>query len=90
MGGKPGGEAAGSKGSALEQQLGLPAGSLKTKRLKEHIRACLEGKDMASLTAKLVRCALEERLSLAKDALKPQKEVLAKLIDEVLKETQVS
>mmetsp|Transcript_581 Transcript_581/g.1724 ORF Transcript_581/g.1724 Transcript_581/m.1724 type:complete len:97 (-) Transcript_581:266-556(-) len=74
------------KTSALEEQLGLPAGALAKKRLQASIRECIVGKDPASLTARGIRQTLETQLGLAKDALKPQKEVLNKMIDDILAE----
>ena len=78
------GEAQQGKTSALEAQLGMPAGTLGTKRLKDTIRTIVRGQCMDELTARIVREALEDLLGLDRDRLKPQKSVLAKLLDQVL------
>jgi len=74
-----------NKTSLLETQLGLAAGSLKTRRLKELISAIIAGRNMDTLTSKLVREELESRLGLHHNALKPQRAVLAKIIDGIVR-----
>jgi len=56
--------------------------------MKGHITEILKGSELDNLSAKKVREEIEQRMSLEQGALKPEKDTISKLIDEVLSEQE--
>jgi hypothetical protein len=54
--------------------------------LRAHVKAIIEEKGLDNLTAKSVRIDVEGRLGLEEGALKPRKQEISELIDDVIKE----